>query len=159
MNGFQKQMIFNLFYKYFRDTESINSINYYDYITLMLAARKMLKGNMMTYLPYIISSKITKITSRKTLNKKELVKMQQSQYFPLIEEKYKNEKIYKQILGLIATIITSDFKIIDYNKDNENPTVGCNGNYVLHAGELNAKPIKIEPDILIEEALLYILLI
>ena len=125
----------------------------------MLAGRKMLMNNMMTYLPYIISSKVGKITSRKTLNKKELVKMEQSQYFPLIEEKYKNEKIYKQILGTIATIITSDFKIIDYNKDNNEPKIGCNGSYILHAGELNNKPIKIEPDILIEEALLYILLI
>lgn len=142
INGFQKQLIFNLFYKYFGDTASINAINAIDYIKLMLVAKRMLKDNMMAYLPYIVSSKVDKIVGRKTLNKKELIKMEQSQYFPLIKEKYKNEKIQKQILGTIATLITSSFSIIDFNDP-----------------ELHGRPINIESDIIIEEALLYILLI
>lgn len=142
INGFQKQLIFNLFYKYFGDTASINAINAVDYVKLMLAAKKMLKNNMMSYFPYIISSKVQKIVSRKTLNKKELTKMEQSQYYPLILDKYKNEKIVKQILGTIATIITSTFNIIDF----EDP-------------ELHGRQIIVESDIIIEEALLYILLI
>ena len=68
--------------------------------------------------------------------------MEQSQYYPMIQDKYKNDKLIKQILGTIATIITSTFHIIDYNDR-----------------ELNGKLISIEPDIIIEEALLYILLI
>lgn len=142
INGFQKQLIFNLFYKYFGDTVSANAINVVDYVKLMLVAKKMLKNDMLSYMPYIISSKVDKIVARKTLNKKELSRMQQSQYFPLVQEKYKNEKIQKQILGTIATIITSSFTIIDYNDP-----------------ELHGKPISIETDIIIEEALLYILLI
>ena len=142
INGFQCQLIFNLFYKYFGDTVSINAINELDYVKLMLAAKKMLKNNMMGFLPYIISSKVVKIVSRKTLNKKELVKMEQSQYYPLVRDKYKNDKILKQILGTIATLITSSFQIIDY----EDP-------------EINGKPIIVETDIIIEESLLYILLI
>ena len=142
INGFQCQLIFNLFYKYFGDTVSINAINELDYVKLMLAAKKMLKNNMMGFLPYIISSKVVKIVSRKTLNKKELVKMEQSQYYPLVRDKYKNDKILKQILGTIATLITSSFQIIDY----EDP-------------EINGKPIIVETDIIIEETLLYILLI
>ena len=142
INGFQKQLIFNLFYKYFGDTASINAINAIDYIKLMLVAKKMLKDNMMGYLPYIISSKVNKVVARKTLNKKELQKMEQSQYFPLVQEKYKNEKIQKQILGTIATIITSSFTIIDFDDK-----------------ELHGRPISIESDIIIEEALIYILLI
>ena len=142
INGFQKQLIFNLFFKYFGDTASINAINVIDYIKLMLVARKMLKNNMMVYLPYIISSKVEKVVARKTLNKKELFKMQQSQYYHLVEEKYKNEKILKQVLSTIATIITSTFHIIDF-----------------YDKELNGQVIKIESDIIIEEALLYILLI
>lgn len=142
INGFQKQLIFNLFYKYFGDTASINAINVIDYVKLMLTAKKMLKNNMMGYFPYIISSKVQKIVSRKTLNKKELVTMERSQYYPLVVDKYKNDKIIKQILGTVATIITSSFTIIDF----EDP-------------ELNGKPIVVEPDMIIEEALLYILLI
>lgn len=142
INGFQKQLLFNLFYKYFGDTISINAINIEDYIKMMLSAKKMLKNNMMGYLPYIISSRVEKIIARKTLNKKEQSKIEQSQYYPLIQEKYRNDKIIKQILGTIATIITSTFYIIDY----ENP-------------ELHGKRIEIEPDIIIHEVLLYILLI
>lgn len=142
INGFQKQLIFNLFYKYFGDTESIKAINVRDYVILMLAAKKMLKNNMMGYFPYIISSKVQKIVSRKTLNKKEFTRMQQSQYYQLIVDKYKNEKIIKQILGTVATIITSTFHIIDYDDP-----------------ELHGQPIVVESDMIIEEALLYILLI
>lgn len=142
INGFQRQLVFNLFYKYFGDTASINAINVEDYIKLMLVAKRMLRDNMMAFLPYIVSGKVNKVAARKTLNKRELIRMQQSQYYPLVEEKYKNEKILKQILGTIATIITSNFSIIDY-----------------HDKEIHGRQINMETDIIIEEALLYILLI
>lgn len=142
INGFQKQLVFNLFYKYFGDTTSIKAINDIDYVKLMIVAKKMLLDNRMLFLPYIISGKVEKIVARKTLNKKELTKMEQSQYYPMVRDKYKNDKIWKQILGTIATIITSDFSIIDYN----NPA-------------LHGKKIVIETDMIIEETLIYILLI
>ena len=142
INNFQKQLVFNLFYKYFGDTTSINAINEDDYIKLVLAAKKMLQDNMMGFLPYILSGKVQKIVSRKVLNKKELIEMQASQYYPLVVDKYKNEKILQQILGTIATIITSNFTIIDY-----------------HNAELHGKPLYIESRIIIEETLLYTLLI
>lgn len=142
INGFQRQLIFNLFYKYFGDIDSIKGINHIDYIKLMLSAKIMLSNNMMRYLPAIIAGKVEKIVLRKTLNKREWNYMINSQYYPLVVDKYKNEKIIKQILGTIATIITSTFSIIDYdNKD------------------LHGKLIVIEPNIVIEECLLYALLI
>ena len=108
----------------------------------MLIAKKMLRNNMMAFLPFIISSKFEKVVSRQTLNKKEKEKMEKSQYFPLVLEKYKNEKIQTQILGTIASMITSTFKVIDFNDP-----------------ESHGKIITPETDIIIEEALLYILLI
>ena len=132
-----------MFYKYFGDTVSINAINSEDYVKLIITAKKMLKDNMMGFFPYIISGKVTKIVTRKTLNKRELFDMEQSQYFPLVEKKYNgNVKLKQQILSTIATIITSTFNIIDY-----------------HDKELNGKQIHMESKIIIEEALLYILLI
>lgn len=142
MNTFQRQLIFNLFYKYFGDTISPKAINNDDYIKLMLSAKKMLLKMNMNYLPYIISAKVNKIVSRKTLNKKELAEMESSQYFKYVEDKYKNPKILHQILGTIATIITSNFTIIDYqNKD------------------INGLQINIDSRFIIEETLIYILLI
>jgi hypothetical protein len=142
INGFQKQMVFNLFYKYFADCISINALNIDDYVKLLIAGRKMLKDNMMAYLPYILSSRVNKIISRKTLNKREVVEMESSQYYPLVMNKFKNEKIKNQILATIATIITSNFSMIDY-----------------HDPSINGKQIIIDSRIIIEETLLYILLI
>lgn len=142
INNFQKQLVFNMFYKYFGDTTSINAINEDDYVKLIITARKMLKQSAMGFLPYIISGKVTKIISRKSLNKKEIAEMESSQYYPFVVDKYKNPKLLNQILGTIATIITSSFNIIDY-----------------HDRELNGKPINVETRIIIEETLMYILLI
>ena len=142
MNGFQRQLIFNLFYKYFGDTISPNAINQDDYIKLMLSAKKMLLNNNMNFLPYIISGKVNKIVSRKTLNKRELAEMEASQYYPYVVNKYKNKKIIQQILGTIATIITSSFSIIDY-----------------HNKDIHGKDIQIESRFVIEETLIYVLLI
>ena len=77
----------------------------------------------------------------------------------LVQDKYKNDKIVKQILSTIATLITSNFRIIDYDDNNPNPSIGCNGDTILHAGRLNGTVLNIEADMIIEECLLYILLV
>ena len=128
INSFQKQLVFNLFYKYFGDVQSINAINKEDYIKLVI-------------LPYIISGRVEKLISRKSVNKKELTKLQMSKVYSDINNKYKNEKIMKQILSLIATIISSDFTIIDY----WNP-------------ELHGKRIEVFPDLICEEVLTYVMM-
>ena len=142
INNFQKQLVFNLFYKFFGDTVSIKSINNDDYIKLIISAKRMLKGSSMGFLPYIISGKVNKIVSRKSLNKKEISEMESSQYYNYVVDKYKNPKILQQILGTIATIITSSFSVIDPFDPN-----------------LNGTPITVESRIIIEETLLYTLLI
>ena len=142
INSFQKQMIFNLFYKYFGDTISAYGINSDDYIKLMIAAKKILLENRMILLPYIISGKVEKLIGRKTVNKKEMVKLESSDYYPQVFNKYRNEKIIKTILSMISTIISSDFTIIDYN-----------------IKEIDGKHIQTIPDIIIEEILMYTLLI
>ena len=110
-------------------------------------------------LPYIISGKIEKTVGRKILNKKESLKLEKSENYPAVVAKYKNDKIVKQILSTIATLITSSFRIIDYDDYNSNPSTGCNGDTILHAGKYNGTPLNIEADMIIEECLLYILLI
>ena len=140
--NFQKQLVFNIFYKYFGDTISVLAINAEDYVKLMIAAKRFLKQNYMILLPYIISGRIEKLVGRKTVNKKEMAKVQASPNYPLVVAKYKNEKIIKQILSYIATIISSNFRIIDYDDK-----------------ELNSRMISTMPDIVIEEVLAYSLLI
>jgi hypothetical protein len=96
----------------------------------------------MIVLPYIISGKVEKVVGRKSVNKKELVKLESSPYYDMIMKKYRNEKIVKNILSMIATIISSDFSIIDY-----------------YNHEIDGRHIDTVPDIIIEEVLMYTLLI
>ena len=114
INSFQKNLIFNLFYKYFGDPMSINNINKEDYVKLMIAATKELSANNMVILPYIISSRVLKLQQRKSLNKKESMKLESSALYQAIKDKYRSENIEKTILSIIATIISSEFEIIDF---------------------------------------------
>ena len=93
-------------------------------------------------LPYIISGKIEKLVGRKSLNKTESTKLENSENYPAVIDKYKNDKIIKIILGYIASIISSDFRIVD-----------------IHNPNINGKLIDVIPDIIIEEMLLFVLLV
>ena len=142
INEFQKNMVFNLFYKDFGDTASLNAINQTDYVKLILAAKRILEAYNMVILPYIISSKVIRIPNKKNINKKEFVKIESDPLWQQIRLKYRNPKIEQEILGQIAVILSSEFKIIDfYDKD------------------LDGKKIEIISDIVVQEYLLYILLI
>lgn len=142
INSFQKQMVFNLFYKYFGDVQSINSINKVDYVKLIIAAKRILISSSMVMLPYVISGRVEKLISRKSINKKELTKLQMSPFYKSIIEKYKNDKIVKRILAMIATIISSEFTIIDY-----------------HDPDIHGRGIEVSPDLLCEEILMYVMMI
>jgi hypothetical protein len=142
INKFQEELIFNLFYKYFGDPQSIKAINSEDYVKLMISAKKILNSYNMVILPYIISGKIDRLIYRKSVNKRELTKIESSIFYKQIINKYKNDKIVKYILYLIATILSSEFKIIDFDE----PT-------------LHGKSTTIIPDIICEEMLMYAILI
>jgi hypothetical protein len=115
INNFQRGLIFNLFYKYFGDPTSIRDINKVEYVKLMIAASKELSANNMIILPYIISSRVSKLQQRKALNKKELTELESSSFCSMVKEKYNSEKIEKMIHSIIATIISSEFEIIDFH--------------------------------------------
>ena len=142
VNSFQKDLVFNLFYKYFNDTQTLNLISIRDYAKLIIAARNILENAGMVLLPYIVSSRVDRVASRKNINKKELVKLELSPLYEQIKEQYRNEKVMKHIYSLIATILSSDFRLIDYNDR------GNDGGL-----------IPIIPELVMEEVLMYITLI
>lgn len=142
INPFQQDLVFNLYYKYFGDTVSIKAINQKDYIKLIIAAKKILESNRLIIMPYIISSKIKRLITRKNVNKKELIKIQSSQFYQMVKDKYKNPKIENQILSMIAGILSSEFEIIDFYDD-----------------ELDGRIVDTNIDLLLEEVLMYVLLI
>lgn len=113
-----------------------------DYITLILAARRILEENGMYLLGAIVSSKIIRLATRKSVNKKEMTKLENSELYAAIKEKYRNEKIEKQILSIIAALLSSDFEYIDY----QDP-------------DINGKPIVVTSEIASEEVLMYVSMI
>ena len=123
-------------------TNSINAINLDDYITLIMAAKKILETSGMVLLPYIVSSKIVRLASRKNVNKKELTKLESSPLWEAIKNKYRNEKIEKHILNLIAIILSSEFEIVDPDDP-----------------ELDGQRITVIPELICEEILMYVSLI
>lgn len=114
INDFQKTLVFNLFYKYFGDPNSINNINKIGYVKLIIAASRLMKAHNLVIMPYIVSSKIVKLQHKKSINKKEQMRLENTSYFQQIREKYKSEKIEQYILELMATIVASRFEIVDY---------------------------------------------
>ena len=143
VNRFQLSLIFNLFFKDFEDTQSINSINIDDYIVLLVAAKRILKTAGMIMLPYIISSRVVRLASRKNINKKELTKLEASPLWEQIKYKYRNNPdIVKYIQSLIASILSSEFEIIDMEDD-----------------ELDGHMVSVIPEFICEEMLEYITLI
>lgn len=87
----------------------------------------------------IVSGKVVKNINRVNINKKELIKLQSSNLYRIIQEKYKNEKIVNQCLSLLATLIASKFQVIDFDHP-----------------ELTGQPLFIKSDMLNQEFLEYI---
>ena len=170
---FQKTLIFNLFYNDFGDIRSINAINARDYVRLVIAAKKKLLAQNMKLLPYVVSGKIVSLVNSVAINKKELTKIEASQYYPLIERKYRNPKMSKLIYAIIATMLSSKFQFIDYQSQMEYEHTmrslidqyGSRENIpptILEEVEnynINGKPINVIPEFICEEVLMYIQLI
>lgn len=144
INDFQKGLVFNLFYKYFGDIQTINSINKIDYIKLIIAAKKLLLSNNMVVLPYIISGKLERFQNKKSINKREQLRLSKIPVYDVIKEKYKSEKIELYILSLIGTILASKFEIIEPNDPDLDGTV------------IDKDKI---PDLICEEVLTYVTMI
>lgn len=143
VNSLQKTLVTYLFAKEFDDTQSAKIVNIRQYIILIIAARRLLESYKMFQLPYMIGGKVMRVVTRKNINKKELQKIESSKYYPLIHEKYNNEKIEKDvILSLIAQILSSEFQTIDY-----------------YHPENNGLTINVVPDIVSEEVCRFVMLI
>ena len=151
INTFQFKLVTNFFGKLFGSTLPIKTINLDEYIELMISAKKHLAGQNFCILPDIIAGRVVKLTSRTVLNKKELTMVENSENWQAIRYKYRDNPVtLDRIKADLATIISSDFQIIQYDQVNRK------------AGQLNAMPIVISSAVsnrLIEEFLLYELMI
>lgn len=143
VNSLQKTLVTYLFAKEFNDPQSTKIVDIRNYIILVIAAKRLLESYKMMLLPYMIGGRVNRVVTRKSINKKELLKIESSEWYPMIHEKYNNEKIEKEIiLGLIAQILSSEFQTIDY-----------------YNRQWNGIPINVIPDIVAEEVCRFVILI
>lgn len=140
MVKYQQNLINNLFYKFFDDTVSIQSINTDQYVCLIIAAKRLLRASGMILLPYILTAKVLKVSKRTNMSKKELLKIETSYMYNELLMKYMgNTKIIDAFISLVGTTLSSQFTIIDYEHR-----------------ELNGKELNIDSSILIDEMLQFI---
>lgn len=138
----QKNLIFLLFYKYFGSPACLREINYVDYIKLIIIAKKMLLKAGMLIFPYIISGKF-EVSKVKSINIKERSRMESNRLYDQVKEKYRhNSHAMDMALELISKILASKFTIIDYENE-----------------AINGQPVPMVNDLVIEEVLMYILMI
>lgn len=143
VNSLQKTLVTYLFAKEFDDPQAAKIVNIRQYIILIIAARRILESYKLFQLPYMIGGRVNRVVTRRNINKKELMKIQSSQYYPLIHAKYNNQKIEEDvILSLIAKVLSSEFQTIDY-----------------YNRELNGQILRVVPDIVSEEILRFVILI
>ncbi len=133
INHFQRDIIYHIFYKAFGDVVSPKFLDNQDqYIKLMIAAKKILLQNGMIVMPYVLTSKVEKLVTRKTISKKEEMEFTTLSTYPELCNKYKSEKVMMSILSEIATVISSNFRIIDYyNKNIDNKIIDTNPSMVM----------------------------
>ena len=124
INYFQMQLIGYMFYKDFGDPVSFMAIrNGTDYIKLIICAKRILKNMGMVILPYIISSKVVRVATRKIISKKDTSKYERSTLYEDIKRKYNNnEKVLQRVWELIASVTSSSFEIIDYDEETHGPS-------------------------------------
>ena len=117
-NSFQFNLVTYPFMKWFKDLQTVKMIGIIDYITLMIACKNCLLSNGQTFLPYIIGGRVDKLVSRKSVNKRLMERIKDSEGYTKVSEKYNNKKLEDVIFKTISQILSSTFVNIDYyNKE------------------------------------------
>jgi len=123
INPTTNKLLGYIFYQNLGDPETWKSIpNQIHYIKLMIAAKRKLKALGMVILPYLISSKVSRISSRKVINKNNTNEIKNATLWNEFRKKYNNPKVEAQFFELLGTIKSSQFEMIDWDEENDCPT-------------------------------------
>lgn len=113
----QKQLLSYTFGGMFDDPNTMKQISQTNYIMLMIAAKRYLLANELIIFPYFISSRVTRVSTRKSLSKKQLTLIDNSQNYAMLFSRYGNDpKIKHLVIQLLSVILSSRFMIIEYDK-------------------------------------------
>jgi len=125
--------------KYFGDPISSRFTNQDEYVALMVASKRILKSHFII-IPEIICGRVVRLVNRRSINKKGVEKIKASPTWAEIQRLFRNPAKEDQVLSQLAVILSSKFAYISYTDP-----------------ELNGREIEIQPEIVGEEFLKFIL--
>jgi hypothetical protein len=113
----QERIVAMLTYKYFDDKQAIKFLTFYQYVYLVLVAKKYLEKHKFTILPEIIMANMKKHKERTNISGKRIRPLIQEskKYKELFTRKYINfeEEIEKPLSSIIGTVYSSVFTDFD----------------------------------------------
>lgn len=137
----QKNLIFQLFGKYFNNINDLYSLSKKQYCKLIIILKKLLKIHGFRIMQHVLTADIIK-SSTKRIPKKIINKIEESDRFQLLKDEYPFtfDLIYNSENALnlyISTIINSKFYLVDYdNKDKTGSEILINKNIDILLDEL-----------------------
>ena len=138
-NKFQQELVNLSVFRYFGDPITSKFTNVDEYIAMMIASKRLMKSQFII-LPEIICGRVVKLVDRKSVNKKDMEKIKASPTWKKIVDLFRNPLKEDQVLSYIAVILSSEFNFISYEDPN-----------------LNGRKIEIQPEVVEEEFLRFIL--
>lgn len=138
-NKFQQELVNLSVFKYFGDPITSKFTNVDEYIAMMIASKRLMQSQF-TILPEIICGRVVRLVDRKSVNKKDMEKIKASPTWKKIVDLFRNQNKEDQVLSYIAVILSSEFNFISYDDEN-----------------LNGRKIEIQPEVVEEEFLRFIL--
>ena len=139
-NRFQQELVNLSVYKYFGDPITSKFTNKDEYIALMIASKRLL-SSYFVIIHEIIGGKVVRLVDRKSINKKDMEKVKASPTWQKIVDLFRNPAKEEQVMSYMAIILSSEFAFISY----EDP-------------ELNGKKIELQPEVVCEEFMRFILI-
>jgi hypothetical protein len=144
LNRLQKNMMFLFFSKYFGSAISLYNCNVKEYVTLLVMMKKILEKNNFTYLQQVLTGRIEVVNEKKSLNKKSLLKIIESEKYKVIIKNKFPDTIFNImdsniITKIVATILNNKFTSYDFENTEE-----------------EGEEIKVNSDIISEEVLRFI---
>ena len=135
INKLQRNLIFLFYAKYFGSTNSLYYCNVKEYVMLMVLMKKYLEMNNFTYLNKILSATVESVVEKKTLNKKNLTKVVESDKYNLIIANNYSDSMFNildsnAILKFVATLINNTFIINEYNGNSNGEELEINHDVV-----------------------------
>lgn len=140
INKLQRNLLFLFYAKYFGSTNALYYCSVKEYVALLIIMKKYLEKNNFKYLNRILTSNVESELERKTLNKKNLTKVIESEtYINIVNTNYSDAMFNimdgNAIIKFVATLISNTFIDNEYN------------------GEHNGEEIEINHDVISDELL------